>query len=531
MRTRRPLSLLLLLALGACGSSGPVATTLGFDPPTPTGASTSRPLTIPALDQWAAAAGSFRWTRDLRLVLGSDDATLSADAQTFAEDLQALTGAAPAVVRGGTVQAGDIELDLGAADNQLGDEGYRLSIGPGIVISANAPAGAFYGTRTVLQLLHQSAVIPAGIARDRPRYAERGLMIETGAQYYTPDWMAQHLKELAYLKLNYFSLTGYRFQSFTHPEAVQQPAYSQQQLRELVAQAARYHISVVPVLDMPGHMDSTLAAHPELQLKNALGQAAADKLDITNPAALQFASELIEEYLPLFPAAYWHMGADEYMPDAELPLYPQLQSYAQQQYGAGATAHDAILGFANRIDSLVRAHGKTLRIWNDELGGGSAVALHPDVIVEWWTDISPLSSPQAPKAQALLDQGHAIMNCGSFPTYYNAASIAYTPTADPQSMYEQWAVNQFSGAVFGPVVPGQPIRLPPEVIAAAEPRNLGSKVHVWGAEDERSIATQLFPRLRIMAQKTWESPPLAGNYADFQPIMNAVGHAPGFSLQ
>jgi len=73
-------------------------------------------------------------------VLGSDDSTLRADAATFADELRLLSGQMLPLVEGGAVQAGDIELDLQANEEQLGDEGYKLSVGPGIAISANAPA-------------------------------------------------------------------------------------------------------------------------------------------------------------------------------------------------------------------------------------------------------------------------------------------------------------------------------------------------------------------------------------------------------
>ena len=65
------------------------------------------------------------------------------------------------------------------------------------------PAGAFYGTRTVLQLLHQASTIPAGTAVDWPSYSERGLMVDVGRKFFTVDWLCRHVRELSYLKLNY----------------------------------------------------------------------------------------------------------------------------------------------------------------------------------------------------------------------------------------------------------------------------------------------------------------------------------------
>lgn len=83
----------------------------------------------------------------------------------------------------------------------------------------------------MLQLLHQSATVPAGTAVDWPAKAERGLMIDQGRKFFTVDWVEQHIKELAYLKLNYFHFHlsdtfGFRLESSTHPEIVSADHYS-----------------------------------------------------------------------------------------------------------------------------------------------------------------------------------------------------------------------------------------------------------------------------------------------------------------
>src|SRR5205814_1631718 len=133
-----------------------------------------------------------------------------------------------------------------------------------------------------------------------------------------------------------------------------------------------------PEIDMPGHMQAALGNHPELQLADASGQRAPDKLDYTKPEARRFARELIEEYMALFPASEWHMGADEFLSvilpptPADYARYPQLEAYAKATYGPTANAKDGFLGFVNDVDAIVRAHGKTLRVWNDGLDGGNA---------------------------------------------------------------------------------------------------------------------------------------------------------------
>jgi hexosaminidase len=429
----------------------------------------------------------------------------------------------------GRLRDGDLLLRLRSGDADLGEEGYRLHVGRTIRISARTSAGAFAGTRTVLQLARQGP-LPAGTARDWPRYPERGLMIDVARRFYPAAWIEARIRELSYLKLNYLHLhlsddQGFRMESATHPEIVSTQHYTSADLREILALARRHHVTVVPEIDMPGHMQAALAPHPEYQLTDVFGRRAAGRLDVTNPAAVRFAHDLIEEYLKLFDGPYWHGGGDELMTPVEYPLYPQLQAAAQAKYGASANGKDAVHGFANDVDDLVRARGRALRMWHDDLGGGSAVAVHPDVVTEWWIDVSPLSAGVTPSPQSLLDQGHRIMNGGWFPTYYVNGPLGAKPLRpDMKTAYEAWAPNEFSG----PLVFNETLRQPPQRVAAGEPRNLGAKLHVWNDdptyETEQQTADGIRPRLQVIAQKTWGSAPLAADYASFQKVAAAIGH-------
>ncbi|MGH9137715.1 MAG: beta-N-acetylhexosaminidase, partial [Acidimicrobiales bacterium] len=494
--------------------------------------STGRPETIPALREWTATGGQFSLCASSRVITG--DAGLHREAELLAGELGLPLDSGP-------VQPGDIALDRYAGDAELGPEGYRLEISGAVTISANAAAaGAFYGNRSLRQLLARGQPLPGGVARDWPRYPERGLMVDTGRKHFSAAWLASRIEEMAWLKLNYLHLhftenLGWRIECDGHPEVVSDEHLTKTEVRELLALADRYHITVVPELDLPGHMGAALEAHPEHQLRDLLGRPNANNLDYTLPAARQFAFELIDEYVDLFPGPYWHTGADEYLttiPAVPTPvdyaLYPQLESYARQRYGSNATAKDGILGLVNEVDDFVRARGKTLRVWNDGLSGGRTIVLDPDVIVEWWSDLDGRHPPQ------LLAAGHHIMNCGWYPTYYVTGfpggfvpgwprEVTFPNVARPEDAYEAWEPHSFHG----------PLRLyridltQPYVIDPAEPAHRGSKLHVWcddpTAQTVDEIATGIAPYLSIMAQQTWGSAPLAASYADFRPIVDRVG--------
>ncbi|MFE5538322.1 family 20 glycosylhydrolase [Streptomyces sp. NPDC056519] len=473
----------------------------------PVRAAAGPPQTVPALRQWTAATGAYTFTGSSRIVVDPAHADrLSDEAATFAEDLGALAGRPVGVVTG-SAAPGDISLGLD--DPGLPAEGYRLTVGQSIAVRAGTDAGAFYGTRTVLQLLHQSSSVPAGTAVDWPAKAERGLMIDQGRKFFTVDWVEQHIKELAYLKLNYFHFHlsdtfGFRLESSTHPEIVSADHYSKQDIADLVALGQKYHVTIVPEIDTPGHMNAVLAAHPELKLKNSSGTASPDFIDLSLPASYGLIKDLVNEYLPLFPAPYWHIGADEYVTD--YAKYPQLLSYARAHYGAGATAKDTYYGFVNWADDLVRAAGKTTRMWNDGIkSGDGTVTPHPGILVEYWYayGLTP---------QQLAAAGHTVANESWTPTYY----VLGGAKPDTKWMYETWTPDRFeSGATL------------------TDPsKNPGSLLHVWcdnpSAETQEQIAAGIMYPLRALAQQTWGSPKPAAAYAAFTPIAAAIGHNPAW---
>lgn len=530
--TTRPLSRRSLFQLaGAGGAAAVLLPSHASTAAIPGG--TARPLTIPALAQWQPSGNArFHPCKSTRVVVAPrTGGALLEDASLLASELRRATGLPVTVARSERRLPGEVRLDLHAGYQELGSEGYRLRVdADGVAITANAPAGVFYGTRTLLQLLRQGPV-PAGTARDWPRYPERGLMVDMGNTFFSAAWLRSRIEELADLKMNYLHLHlsddgGFRIASDSHPEIVAKEHLTKAELRQLVELAAQRHITVVPEIDMPGHLTAALAAHPELRLRDVSGQPSASQLDITNPAALRFARQLVDEYAPLFPGPYWHIGGDEYMPDEKYDLYPALAADAQRRYGPGANGKDALVGFLNTMSGVVRAHGKTARVWADDLDGGNVLKANPSMIAEWWDDLAVLSDPTAPGPNQLMSEGHRIMNCSWFPTYYNTGQTGQLfPRPDMRDGYEHWSCDQFAGAFFSPAVEGTAVHKPPERVSPTERRNLGAKVHIWsaGGGTEQEIAEGVYPFLRVVAQKSWDTPLLTASYAEYETVMRRVG--------
>ncbi|WP_410651420.1 family 20 glycosylhydrolase [Amycolatopsis sp. cmx-4-54] len=471
------------------------------------------PTTIPALRHWAVSGAGFAFGAGARVVAPPE---LAGTAGTFAADLRSLTGV-PVGTSGGDARPGDLELRTGSARG--GEEGYRLTVGSTILLQGNTDRGVFLGTRTVLQLLKQSWVVPGGVAEDWPLYRERGFMVDVGRQYFSLDWLREHIRDMSYLKMNQLHLhfndfTGFRLASRTHPEVVSAQHYTDQEIRDLIAYAAKYHVDVIPELDFPGHMDPILAAHPDLRLVSKTGAAHKSNIDLSKPAAWTLMKDLIVEFLPLFPSEYWHIGADEYVTD--YADYPQLEAYAKARFGPNATGKDVYHHYFNWANAIVRGAGKTARAYNDGLKPGDAtIAVDKDIVIEHWSQSGPPPwFGPAYTGKQLIAMGYTVQNGSFTPTHHTAGGWAAPFNVPAPLMYDTWDPSVFVDGYR---------------LSEAENRsNLGSKLKLWCDESrqtEAQLAAAIHDKLRVMAQHTWRSPgpPL---YLLFAPVITAVGDAP-----
>jgi hexosaminidase len=491
------------------------------------------PATVPAVRSWSPAPGTFTPRRDVRIVVAPEQRSrLLGEARTLAGDLGALLGRRVEVAaRGGVrVRAGDVGLALARPGASLGREGYELRAGASVQIAAPTSAGVFYGGRTLLQLLRSPGGAACGIARDAPLYRERGLMLDVARKTYTAAELRRQIRTMAALKLNTLQLhlsddEGFMVQSRRYPELATAGALSRRAVSALVAYAARRHVEIVPEIDMPGHMGAALRGHPELQLRDASGAARPDKLDITLSAARAFARNLIRDLEPLFPGRWWHTGSDEFLgankTASEFGLYPQLASYARSRLGPGATGPDAVLDFDNLMGEVVRAAGKTQRVWSDGMAGGRATRLDTRAVVQWW------ENRVSPSPAALVAAGYRVVNMGWWPLYLVTGGPVRDLRADLGPMYSDWEPWAFEGLDTARWTTG--VADPRIALARGDARQLGASLAVWNDRPNSAsvadAATQALPRLRIVAQKTWGSLPAAADVAAFEALADRVAPA------
>src|SRR5690606_29521907 len=245
-------------------------------------------------------------------------------------------------------RAGDVRLELNQ-DKGANPESYTMTVRGGrVTVSAPAEAGVFYGTRTLKQEIAGAGAAREGVVRDEPAKERRGMMLDIARKHYSAGWIEDRIRELGDLKFNELGLhfsddQGFRIESDSHPEVVSREHLTKAQVKRIVDLARSRHITVVPEIDSPGHLGAVIAAHPDLQLRNAGGGAVRGAIDISKEKSARIVDELLEEYAGLFPGSQWHLGGDEYQalvvsdPEAS---FPGLAAAARERYGAGATVED-----------------------------------------------------------------------------------------------------------------------------------------------------------------------------------------------
>ncbi|MFE2064486.1 glycoside hydrolase family 20 protein [Streptomyces sp. NPDC059467] len=498
------------------GSGRAASSAAGAGTPTPTPTRSyplsQAPLTIPAVRSHTAARGpGWRPVQGERVVVS--DAALVDEGRLIAGEL----GLSYAGQKGANedVKAGDLRLDLGGTGDP---ESYTMTVRGGSVrISGPGDAGVFYGTRTLKQEVHGGGSAPEGVVKDQPAKPQRGFMLDIARKSYTAGWIEARIRELGDLKFNQFGLhfsddQGFRIESSTHPEIVSRNHLSKAQVRRIVALAAGRHIQVVPEIDSPGHLGAVLAAHPELQLRNAQGVPTKGAIDISKPASAKIVDDLLGEYADVFPGSYWNLGGDEYQaltvsnPQAS---YPQLAAAARRQYGSGATVADLTTGWLNARADTVRAHDRTMRAWNDGFLRGSSVQPAKDLQVAYWTG----KEIGARKPAEYLSAGRKVLNYNDEFLYYvlGEPNTFVYPTG--QRIYQQWNPRVLRGTTA--------------VSSAYDSRILGGSFAVWSdladSQTQDQVAAGIRMPLRATAQKLWDPRTPSMSWTRFKTLAGKLG--------
>lgn len=394
-------------------------------------------------------------------------------------------------------------------------EAYRIEINDkGIKVIGASENAVMYGLRTIQQILitNEGALV-YGTIIDYPQVAERRLHVDMARKYMSKGWLIQHIRELSYLKLNAIQLhfnenMGFRIESEFDPQIVSDEHLTKQDILQVIAEAKKYGVDVIPSLDTPGHVEHILKFHPEYGLVDDKGNHSKVALDIMNPGAVNYVKSLYKEYMELFKNSdHFHIGGDEfieYYDETVMDQYRDVLSEYAKKHG-GQTWLDATVMYINDIAEYVHDGGFTPRIWNDGMffqGTEQTIPLNQHVEVDYWSKwfakMAPLST--------FVDNGVSkIYNVNASYFYYvlrpdsdgRGASFDYPDKHDPRQQDER---------IFHDWHPGM-FQSSGNTVSINDPYIGGAALAIWSdnpkvaTEDE--ITTGISKALRSMATKSW----------------------------
>ncbi|MFC5240670.1 glycoside hydrolase family 20 protein [Streptomyces atrovirens] len=491
----------------AAGSDEAAGTTPGGSPsPGRTYPLSEAPRTIPAVRDHTAERGpGWRPAKDHRVVV--DDPALADEGRLIAGEL----GLAYAGEKDDR-RAGDLRLELNR-DGGANPESYTMTVrGGSVTVSAPGEPGVFYGTRTLKQEIEGAGTAPEGVVRDEPAKQRRGLMLDIARKHYDAGWIEDRIRELGDLKFNEIGLhfsddQGFRIESDSHPEIVSADHLTKAQVERIVDLAESRHITVVPEIDSPGHLGAVLAAHPDLQLRDANGRAVRGAIDISEAGAAEIVDDLLNEYAGLFPGGQWHLGGDEYQalvvsdPEAS---FPGLAAAAREKYGSGATVEDLTTGWLNDRAATVRAHDRTPRAWNDGFFRGGSVRAAEDIRVAYWTG----KEIGARQPAEYLSEGREVVNYNDEFLYYVLGEPLTFVYPTGERIYEQWTPLVLRGTTAVP--------------ERYDDQILGGSFAVWGdipgAQTQDQVADGIRLPLAATVQKLWDPDEPELSWAEFRDL-------------
>ena len=378
------------------------------------------------------------------------DAASRMVAQDFAARMSLVTGKVSsfAVPFGITasVEAGKIKGFVFIRDTRLADEEYRIEIGrKSAVVRASGFAGLRYAVETIKQMLPEAIYgrngavnadwyLPCAVISDKPRFSYRGMHLDCARHFFSVDAVKRYLDVMAVYKLNRFHwhlsddqgwrveikrypeltlIGGYRSgtmigRDFNSDDGIRYGGYyTQDQIREVVDYAARLGITVVPEIDLPGHMLAAMSAYPWLGCSGGPYEAwhkwgVADQvLCAGKESTYEFLESVLSEIADLFPGEYIHIGGDE-CPKTEWEDCPHCQAkiaelglkdddrFSAEQYlqcYVTARMQDFLAGKGKKIigwDEILEgelAKGATVMSWRGVDGGKEAASHGFDAIM------------------------------------------------------------------------------------------------------------------------------------------------------
>lgn len=536
-------------------------------------------------DSYTAAEGSFTLRSTARLFVvsnGEPGDDLSQTAKLISELLYQAgypSYTALPMVWGAEncVREGDLVLKL---TNGIAEDGYRLEINTDrLTILASDTDGLIYGTNTLIRYfrVNGGCTLSCATISDAPDTPERTLMLDCARKYWSVSWIENLIRQMSWMGYNALELhitedqgmhmniwsdgpdcngnnfswiCGYEVAPWASdaPDPNGGNNYSADQIREIVELANKYHIEVIPSVDVPGHCEYLISRYQSYVASNGKfsfnygGKTYADSsapsliyitdsgydmgdgngyrnwgtVDITNSYAKNFSLAIIDAYAEFFAelgCTKMNIGCDEIR---------------------GTLSYDTFVSYVNEVCAMLKNRGYSVRAFNDYLYGSSSVALDKDLDICLWTP-----SSNAGVSDYLAD-GREVYNClGNYCYYVLRQSPEGQDARDPDNywwsfhhstedrIYNEWnptrtylynasgsATTSISGGYF---------------LIWGDWAGWNTEDQVWNGIDS-SGTYNLIDRMWSNSVKMWNwDQNSALSYSEFASLREALGDFPGYN--
>lgn len=404
-------------------------------------------------------------------------------------------------------------IELAVSPKVQEQEGYVLSVNKkSVLITGGSTAGVFYGVQTLRKALADeeqtkggSVLLPAVNIIDAPRFTWRGMHLDCSRHFFSVAFVKKYIDLLAMHNMNVFHwhLTddqGWRLEIKRWPKLITIGAqrsgtiigtnsdlddhipyggyYTQEEARDIVAYAKERHITVVPEIDMPGHMLAALASYPELGCTGGPYEVGhywgiyKDVLCVANERVYQFVEDVLTEVMDIFPSEVIHIGGDE------APTDKWQQCPKCQKLGAYQTY------FTRRVFDFLTAHHRRALGWDEILDGSPQ-----DAMIMSWRGTEP-----GAKAAAL---GH---------------DVVMAPTTHCYFDYQQVEDALFEPSRCGGFIAVEKVY---DLNPVLDSLSLEAKAHILGVQanlwteyvtNEEMAEYQVLPRMSALAEVQWTLP-------------------------
>ena len=480
----------------------------------------------------------------------ADNARMKRNAE-FAEEFLGLVPQAEVATKG-RKKAKDttpVRLTLGlASDNP---DAYQITVDKkGVLIQGASESGVFYAIQTLRKSIAQeqgdTITLPWAVIADAPRFQYRGAMLDCARHFFPAEYIKQFIDVLSLHGVNKFHwhLTddqGWRLEVKSLPELAEKSShrpytivgpnvgakdadnaiydgkpeggfYSQQQVRDIVAYAAERYITIIPEIDLPGHMVAALSAYPELGCTGGpyfvrpYWGVDPDVLCAGNPKTLEFIKKVLGEVCELFPSTYIHIGGDE-CPRKRWEACPQGQAKRQE---LGRQQEAELQTYINQeVEKFLSTKGRELIGWDEIVHGG----LSDNATVMYWR-----GGKENVEAAKLHHQVIVTNKWFCYFDYYQLANRAAQPLAFNRDL------------PLSKVYSDEPI---PEELTPEEAKYiLGVQCNLWSeyvASPDHAMY-MLLPRLAAISEVQWLQPEkkdfeqFKGRLAELEKMYRQLGY-------